>query len=179
MQDHPAFPKSSLKGDLLYKMVSRHPSIDLGTIQVLSHIQAIAKSVSAKINIDLAEYGLTEGKFYVLTYIFSEELVGHDYPSPSQIADNLGVTRGTITGLLDGLERDGYVQRVDSPTDRRALTIQITQKSHNFLDQFLPAAVRYFDEVLPMDSNEKQKLVVDLSRIELALGIDHSTFKCG
>ena len=74
-------PKTPLKGELLCKMVDRYPSIDLSTIQALSHIQAIGKSISMILNNDLADHGLTEGKFYVLCFLFTEELIGHQLPA--------------------------------------------------------------------------------------------------
>ena len=39
--------------------------------------------------------------------------------SPFDLARQSGVTRATMTGLVDGLERDGLVTRDRCPTDRR------------------------------------------------------------
>jgi DNA-binding MarR family transcriptional regulator len=38
----------------------------------------------------------------------------------------LVVTRATVTGLLDSLERRGFVRRSANPTDRRSLLVEIT-----------------------------------------------------
>ena len=46
--------------------------------------------------------------------------------SPSELGDRLIVTRATVTGLLDSLERRGFVRRTANPTDRRSLVVDIT-----------------------------------------------------
>jgi MarR family transcriptional repressor of emrRAB len=158
------------KAELLCNMVGRYPSIDFDAIQIVSHIQAIGKKLSAINNHLLAEYGLTEGKFYVLAYLFSEEVLGNDARSPSQIADHIGITRGTVTGLLDGLEREGYLERFHDTRDRRGLTIQITDKSRAFLDSFLPNAITFLADVIPLNDKEKSEIIDLLARLDLAFG---------
>lgn len=46
--------------------------------------------------------------------------------SPSELGDRLIVTRATVTGLLDSLERRGFVRRRPNPADRRGLLVEIT-----------------------------------------------------
>jgi DNA-binding MarR family transcriptional regulator len=48
--------------------------------------------------------------------------------SPSTLGERLIVTRATVTGLLDSLERRGLVQRTPHPKDRRSLTVEITDE---------------------------------------------------
>ena len=38
------------------------------------------------------------------------------------------MTRATVTGLLDGLEREGLIERHANAEDRRALCIRLTSK---------------------------------------------------
>ncbi len=46
--------------------------------------------------------------------------------SPSDLGDRLIVTRSTVTGLVDSLERRGFVGRSAHPADRRSLLVEIT-----------------------------------------------------
>lgn len=50
----------------------------------------------------------------------------HGPMSPSELGERLIVTRATVTGLLDSLERPGFVQRTPNPDDRRSVTVSIT-----------------------------------------------------
>lgn len=49
-------------------------------------------------------------------------------PRATVCAERSGVTRATITGLLDGLEKDDLVERQHRKDDRRMLSIHLTQK---------------------------------------------------
>ena len=50
----------------------------------------------------------------------------HGSTSPSELGQRLIVTRATVTGLLDSLERRGFVRRSANPADRRSLIVEIT-----------------------------------------------------
>jgi DNA-binding MarR family transcriptional regulator len=51
----------------------------------------------------------------------------------TEIADKLGVTKQAIGPLVDDLEREGVVERVDDPDDRRAKRIRWTRKGQRSL----------------------------------------------
>lgn len=162
--------KEPSKGELLQKLALRYPSLalDPSAVQIISHIQSIGRIISANLSAQLADYGLSEGKFYVLGFLLSRETFEHEDPSPSDIAENLGVTRGTITGLLDGLERDDYIVRYDDSHDRRALRIRMTDKARGFIDDFLHRCVLTNRQTVPLSDAEKQTLLELLARIESA-----------
>jgi DNA-binding MarR family transcriptional regulator len=58
--------------------------------------------------------------------------------SPHVIAARLLVTSGTMTSLLDTLERRGLIRRVPHPSDRRKLLIDITDEARGIVDRMLP-----------------------------------------
>jgi DNA-binding MarR family transcriptional regulator len=54
------------------------------------------------------------------------QLRDHGPLSPSEIGERLIVTRATVTGVLDSLERRGYVRRSPNPVDRRGVIVDLT-----------------------------------------------------
>jgi DNA-binding MarR family transcriptional regulator len=50
----------------------------------------------------------------------------HGTMSPSELGERLIVTRATVTGLLDSLERRAFVSRSANPADRRSLLVEVT-----------------------------------------------------
>ena len=44
------------------------------------------------------------------------------------MAERAGVTRATVTGLLDGLERDGFLRREADEVDRRRVQVLLSAK---------------------------------------------------
>ena len=58
---------------------------------------------------------------------------------PSVIAERVLVTTGTMTSVLDTLEKRGLVQRMPHPDDRRKLLVDITPDAQAILDELLPS----------------------------------------
>lgn len=86
--------------------------------ELLALAGAIDKDCAAR----LAPHRLSEGKF-VLLFLLHGKPVGL---SPHELSDRAGVTRATITGLLDGLERDGFIARRFGLEDRRKIAVVLT-----------------------------------------------------
>lgn len=70
----------------------------------------------------LGTVGLSSPKFSVLS-----ELVKAGKPlTLSDLASRLSCVRSNITQLVDRLEADGLVRRVDDPQDRRSILAELT-----------------------------------------------------
>ena len=54
-----------------------------------------------------------------------ELAVGEEEITPSRLAELTGLTSGAITGVLDRLERRGFVRREADPTDRRRVVVRV------------------------------------------------------
>lgn len=61
--------------------------------------------------------------------------------APSIIAGRLMITTGSMTSLLDTLERRGLVRRRPHPSDRRQLLVSLTDEGQALVDTFLPEIV--------------------------------------
>lgn len=64
--------------------------------------------------------------------------------TPSEVAQFTGLTAGTITSLLDGLEREGYVRRSRSTQDRRVVHVSVTERAAAFLAEAADEAQQEF-----------------------------------
>ena len=69
------------------------------------------------------KHGLSEGRLHVLFQLAGAP--GHKLPL-GELAERLDVTPRNVTGLIDHLERDGLVERVDDPDDRRSTYARLT-----------------------------------------------------
>ena len=86
--------------------------------------------------------------------------------SPSELAGNLGVTRATVTGLLDGLERENLVRREPNLSDRRALMIHLTSEGKKRLETILPEHFKRIQKLMSgLDDNEKGNLIALLKKV--------------
>jgi DNA-binding MarR family transcriptional regulator len=81
-----------------------------------------ARTLEDKLEAALATAGLSGPKFSVLS-----ELVSSDVPlSLSELASRLSCVRSNMTQLVDRLEAEELVHRVNCPNDRRAVKAAIT-----------------------------------------------------
>lgn len=96
--------------------------------------------------------GLTDHKFIVLVVLSAND------PKPSiasQLALHAGVTRASMTKVLDSLERSGRIKRVRNAQDRRTILVQLTPRGRSVISE---AAARYVriaaDLVRPLDPSD-------------------------
>jgi DNA-binding MarR family transcriptional regulator len=82
-----------------------------------------ARALENKLEAALGHVGLSMAKFSVLT-----ELVNAGKPlTLGDLAARVNCVRSNMTQLIDRLEADGFVRRVQCPTDRRSVHAQITE----------------------------------------------------
>src|SRR6185436_5057826 len=58
---------------------------------------------------------------------------------PSVIAERVLITTGSMTSVLDTLEKRGLIRRMAHPDDRRKLLVDITPEAQAILDSLLPS----------------------------------------
>jgi len=108
-------------------------------------------------------YGLSTATFNV---ILALSRAGGSL-SPCDIGEQLSVTRGTVTGLLDSLERQRLVRRTPHPKDRRMLLIELTNEGRNILDRLMPEHVQSMCELLAcLSESEKKAFAGVLAKIQ-------------
>jgi DNA-binding MarR family transcriptional regulator len=84
--------------------------------------------------------------------------------SPSELGNRLIVTRATVTGLIDSLERRELVRRSANPADRRSLLVEIT-----------PAGLETIQEIRTIVHRNEKAWLDGLSEAELRtyIGLSH------
>lgn len=85
------------------------------TLSLASHIDRDCAAL-------LAPHGLSEGRFVLLFLLDAAT----DGLAPNILAERAGVSRATVTGLLDGLQRQHLISRQAEASDGRALRIRLT-----------------------------------------------------
>jgi MarR family transcriptional regulator for hemolysin len=86
-------------------------------------IFATAHQLACTINEELAALGITHRQWEVLAWIsFAGEM------SQTELAEKMGIEAPTLVGVLDRMERDGWIMRVPSEVDRRKKMIRPTEK---------------------------------------------------
>ena len=97
-------------------------------------------------------YGLTAQQWLALTSI---GLAGESGITPTEIGKNALVSPQNVTGLLDRLERAGYVQRKPVGGDRRSYRVQLSDKGRKVLRALNPLGATWAQKAVAEWSAEK------------------------
>jgi MarR family transcriptional regulator, organic hydroperoxide resistance regulator len=102
---------------------------------VVANIYRAASAVRQHLeNSVLRGVDLTWTAFVVLwvIWIWGESETRH-------VAEEAGISKGTLTGVARTLERRGLVQRADHPTDGRLVLLSLTDEGEELMQRLFPA----------------------------------------
>lgn len=100
------------------------------------------RKVQRYYEVNLASLEITPVQFYVLSALWETDGVKF-----KELAQKLSMDGATLTGILDRLERLGFVTRRDDPEDRRSLLVFLAEKAKLHHDEFRRLAQTLDDEI--------------------------------
>jgi DNA-binding MarR family transcriptional regulator len=133
---------------------------DIGNLRLCFEILTLAAAIDRDCAARLAPHQLSEGKF-VLLFLLRDRAEGL---SPHELADRAGVTRATVTGLLDGLERDGFLARHAMAEDRRRVAVRLTDKGKETAEVLFREHSSWIGTLLADLSDDEQRVLSGLLR---------------
>ena len=119
----------------LEKFASRYPGTDVRAIADFVSLLRASADISQALDKLLARYGLLQGRWWLLVLLLRQDDLTS---SPTDLAEKAGVTKASITGFIDSLEREGLVLRLPAPGDRRKYLIRLTAAGLQKLDEIIP-----------------------------------------
>jgi DNA-binding MarR family transcriptional regulator len=139
---------------ILSKFAERYP--DANIEQVISFLTLLRVGSDLSIALDrlLADHGLLQGRWWVLILLMREADLTS---SPSLLATKAGVTRATMTGLIDGLVKEELVTRVTNIDDRRMSKVRLTDKGQARLDELMPEYYQKVGKLMSVLTEEQSK----------------------
>ena len=151
----------------LREFAKRYPEMDPSAMQACIALARTGSDLLTGFESMLSTHGLSQGRFLTLMVM---NRTPKEVANPSQLADRLGVTRSTMTGLLDGLHRDGLIVRTPHNEDRRMVCVRLTPKGRDVLESMLPDYYRRAAELMTnLTHDERTQLVLLLDKVNLGL----------
>ena len=140
------------------------PDLDPSATEVFLNLLRTGDEAFRAVEVHLAQHNITQGGFSVLMALWGScRREGVDSKlSPAALAERTGVTRATMTGLVDTLERDGLVRRAPDTDDRRMMTVELTSRGEKRLMQILPNHFRQMAWLMSTLSESERKTLVRL-----------------
>lgn len=129
---------------------------------VLSRAQ---KAISETTNQFFQQQGLNPTEFAVL------ELLYHKGRQPlQQIGNKILLASGSITYVVDKLEKRGLLKRVSCPTDRRVTYAEISEEGATFMSEIFPQHEKELHELMSVLTPEEKETAIELLK-KLGLSI--------
>lgn len=115
---------------------------------------------------DILRHGISLEQFTIMEMLYNKG------PHPIQkISEIFSIPSGSITYVVDKLEKKDYVQRQPSPTDRRGSMVTLTRQGEELLDHVFPKHVEMISNNLSFVTNEEKLLLIDLLK-KIGLGAE-------
>ena len=129
----------------------------------LEEVGALAESLVASV---ARRHGLSHAALNALAII-----EGNGAPIPAgAVGAQMHITTGTMTSVLDTLERNGYIERLADPDDRRRVLVDVTPTAQAVLDRLLPEVVQATTAALAgFSAKELDDFVDTLGRVRQAI----------
>jgi DNA-binding MarR family transcriptional regulator len=177
-----SFPLRDLpRYEELRARVSRYPDLQPHAVEACLILFRVASDGLAAFDVHFARLKITPGRMSVLSILNRDP---ERSLSPSILAERAGVTRATMTGLLDRLVRDRLIKRTTDRADRRRSSVKLTDKGREFLDRILPDHYRRLAAMMTGLSIDEQRHLTEMlyrisDRIALVSNVETPTLTAG
>jgi DNA-binding MarR family transcriptional regulator len=159
--------------ECLLEAAKEFPDLDPSAAEAFLHLLRTGDEVFGVTDRNLNDRNISHGRFGVLMLLWrgvqprAAKLLGAGEcvagpRTPAELADAAGVTRATMTGLIDTLERDGFVTREPDLDDRRMMSVRLTATGERFLQDFLPGHFKAIASLMSPLSEAERKMFVRL-----------------
>ncbi len=152
--------------ECIHAAASQVPGVDPSICEVflnILHTGDVAARAEAGF---LAGHGLNQARLIILMLLDGSE---NGSMRSSELADHAAVSRATITGLLDTLEKSGLVARATDPHDRRSFRVKITAKGEKLLKKVRPRLFQWTAESMAaLTARERTQLLGLLRKTQQA-----------
>jgi DNA-binding MarR family transcriptional regulator len=134
--------------------------------QIAEEVTMIMPRISRRIVFDLLqEIDIPHAQLFVMNMLF------HQGPCrTSDIIKELQVSAPTVTGILDRLEKSGYVRRVEDQNDRRAVMVELTGEGKKIALKLRNTIVARWSDILKkLPAEDAEKYLEILRKIKEAV----------
>jgi DNA-binding MarR family transcriptional regulator len=110
---------------------------------------------------ELNKGSVSYAQFFLLGYLANE-----NYLTMTDISKKMGHSTAAATGLVDRLEKLGYVQRLHASEDRRKVMVQITRKGIDLVERIREDITSSLVSLMvDLDQNEQEALLKTYGKI--------------
>ncbi|MBB6671083.1 MarR family winged helix-turn-helix transcriptional regulator [Cohnella nanjingensis] len=119
------------------------------------------RSVMGRLALQIESHGLNPTEFGVLEFLY------HKGEQPTQkIGEKILITSGSITYVVDKLERKGYLKRRRCEQDRRVIYASLAPSGEALMDRMFPEHAEAINRLFaPLEEAEKRQMIEILKKL--------------
>ena len=143
-----------------FKILSKKAAqkgINVESIELCGNLFAAQSQLEKTCFKRLEGFDLLEGRFVCMLLINDAKQI-----SPHELAAEIGLTRASITTIADSLENKGYIVRKPSPTDRRSILLEMTDKGKAILEDVIQSQLEWLESQFIQFSKEEKNMANEI-----------------
>jgi DNA-binding MarR family transcriptional regulator len=110
----------------------------------------------------IRQLGLTTSQFDVIATLGNTK--GFNF---KELGEKTLITKGTLTGVIDRLEKKGLVQRQMDQQDRRVFQVVLTKQGEEIFEKVFPQHISYFKQRFQsLTTEEHQEILTALRKLK-------------
>ena len=139
--------------------------------EIIEIFKSIKKSVGSKFEKSAKKYGFTAPQLGVIFHL-------HVMPSITlhALSEHMGLTKSTVSGIVDRLEKQGVVKREIPKDNRRIVNLSLSEefKKNNNICKMKKEFISDFlsDSIKKTDPEEVKKIIYGLRQFSILLNND-------
>lgn len=122
-------------------------------------IITVARDYERAFNAALVPRGITWRQAQVLGWLAIENDL-----TQTELAEKMGIEAPTLVGILDRMERDGWISRNDCPTDRRKKIVRARDQAEPVWEEVMACAQQMRSRALSGFTDAQRDLLIDMLR---------------
>ncbi len=123
-------------------------------------IMKASKTLEELVKKDIAAHGMKISDFAIL-----EALYHKGRQTIKQISEAVLINTGSITYIIDKLEKNDYLQRIYCKEDRRVVYIEITSKGNDLMNEIFPLHQKMIESLFTDITEENKRMLIDTVKI--------------
>ncbi len=146
-------------------MLKDFPQLEAESMMLCIRLLMLGSELLVRLDKVLEQFDLGHGRWVVLMLLRRRRVWR---ALPSELAQEQGVTRATMTGLINKLEQQGLVRRLPDPEDGRRNVVELTDAGADLVARALPRCYALAKRSMSrLELEEKRMFLAMLEKIIL------------
>ena len=136
------------------QVTEENTAVEPNADRLADFIMFAQRSFLLDLSRELNKGNVSYAQFFLLGYLANE-----DYLTMTDISKKMGHSTAAATGLVDRLEKLGYVQRLHAADDRRKVMVQITRKGIEMVTRLRNSIADSISEIMAAQENGEDEAI--------------------